>query len=107
MNGAPTDIGVIEAVNHDVVVAGVAAMWLDRAGAARACELGDRSAWRIWPADMADTLQWLPTTDIEITQIDDRTCSHTLVNRSGGSQVRVISAIRKWPVDEILQSIVQ
>jgi hypothetical protein len=22
-------------------------------------ELSDRSAWRIWPADMADTLQWL------------------------------------------------
>jgi hypothetical protein len=22
-------------------------------------ELSDSSAWRIWPADMADTLQWL------------------------------------------------
>jgi hypothetical protein len=24
-------------------------------------ELSDHSAWRIWPADMTDTLQWLPT----------------------------------------------
>jgi len=29
-------------------------------------ELSDRSAWRIWPADMALTLQWLPTTEIKI-----------------------------------------
>ena len=49
-------------------------------------ELSDSSAWRIWPADMADTLQWL---------------------RSDGSQVRVIRANRKWPVDEIGESLVQ
>jgi hypothetical protein len=70
-------------------------------------ELSDSSAWRIWPADMVDTLQWLPTTEIEVTKIDDRTCSHVLINRSDGSQVRVIRANRKWPVDEIGPSLVQ
>jgi hypothetical protein len=44
MNGAPTDIGVIEAAYHDGVVAGVAAMRLDRAGAARAWH---RRGWRL------------------------------------------------------------
>ena len=48
-------------------------------------ELSDRSAWRIWPADMADTLQWLPTTEISIRKIDDETCSHALINESDGS----------------------
>jgi hypothetical protein len=27
-------------------------------------ELEDRSKWRIWPGDIAVTLQWLPTADI-------------------------------------------
>jgi hypothetical protein len=53
-------------------------------------ELGDGSAWRVWPADMADTLNWLPTTEIDVMEIDDETCSHVLINRSDGSQVRVI-----------------
>ena len=69
-------------------------------------ELSDSSAWRTWPADMADTLQWLPTAEIEV-RIDDRTCSHALINGSDGSQVRVIWANRKWPVDRIRQSLVQ
>jgi hypothetical protein len=49
-------------------------------------ELSDRSAWRIWPADMADTLQWLPTTEIKIKEIDDEACSHALINQSDGSR---------------------
>ena len=64
-------------------------------------ELSDRSAWRIWPADMADTLQWLPTTEIKIRKIDDETCSHALINQSDGSRVRVIEACRIWRVDEV------
>ena len=39
-------------------------------------ELSDHSAWRIWPVDMADTLQWLPTTEIKIRKIEDEACSH-------------------------------
>jgi hypothetical protein len=56
-------------------------------------ELSDRSAWRIWPADMADTLQWLPTTDIGVRKIED------------GSQVRVIRANRTWEVGEVWRSL--
>jgi len=68
-------------------------------------ELSDRSAWRIWPADMADTLQWLPTTEISIRKIDDETCSHALINESDGSRVRVIEANRKWRLDEVRLSL--
>jgi hypothetical protein len=64
-------------------------------------ELSDSSAWRIWPADMADTLRWRPTTQIGVGKIDDETCSHALINGSDGSQVRVIKAHRKWEVQEI------
>jgi hypothetical protein len=66
-------------------------------------ELSDGSAWRVWPADMAETLQWLPTTEIDVIEIDDETCSHALINRSDGSQVRVIKANREWSVDEVQQ----
>jgi hypothetical protein len=39
-------------------------------------ELRDDSAWRIWPGDIPKTLQWLPTTEIDIADIDDEICSH-------------------------------
>jgi hypothetical protein len=68
-------------------------------------ELSDRSAWRIWPADMADTLQWLPTTEINIRKIDDEACSHALINESDGSRVRAIEANRKWRLDEVRRSL--
>jgi hypothetical protein len=68
-------------------------------------ELSDRSAWRIWPADMADTLQWLPTTEIGVRKIDDEMCSHALINGSDGSQVRVIRANRTWEVGEVWRSL--
>ena len=68
-------------------------------------ELSDGSAWRIWPADMAGALQWLPTTEIDVKKIDDEICSHALINRSDGSQVRVIKANREWPLDESLRSL--
>jgi hypothetical protein len=63
-------------------------------------ELSDGSVWRIWPADLAETLQWLPTTEIDVRKIDDETCSYALINRSDGSQVRVIKANRKWSLDD-------
>jgi hypothetical protein len=68
-------------------------------------ELSDRSAWRIWPADMADTLQWLPTTEIKIRKIFDEACSHALINQSDGSRVRVIEAHRIWGADEVRRSL--
>jgi hypothetical protein len=33
-------------------------------------ELRDGSAWRIWPGDIPKTLQWLPTTEIDVADID-------------------------------------
>ena len=65
-------------------------------------ELSDCTAWRIWPADMADTLQWLPETELDVRKIDHETCSHALINESDGSQVRVINANRKWLVSPTL-----
>src|SRR6266436_9331505 len=55
-------------------------------------ELRDGSAWRIWPGDIPKTLQWLPTTEIDVADIEDEICSHALVDRSNGSRVRVIRA---------------
>ena len=34
-------------------------------------ELSDGSAWRIWPGDISMTLQWLPTTELDIAGIED------------------------------------
>jgi hypothetical protein len=34
-------------------------------------ELRDGSAWRIWPSDIPKTLQWLPTTEIDVADIED------------------------------------
>ena len=60
-------------------------------------ELRDGSAWRIWPGDIPKTLQWRPTTDIDVADIDDEICSHALIDRSNGSRVRVISVCTQWP----------
>src|SRR5438552_9334138 len=60
-------------------------------------ELRDGSAWRIWPGDIPKTLQWRPTTDIDVADIDDEICSHALIDRSNGSRVRVISVSMQWP----------
>ena len=38
-------------------------------------ELEDCSRWRIWPGDIAMTLQWLPTTELHISAISDKLCS--------------------------------
>jgi hypothetical protein len=51
----------------------------------------------IWPGDIPKTLQWRPTTDIDVTDIDDEICSHALIDRSNGSRVRVISVSAQWP----------
>jgi hypothetical protein len=34
-------------------------------------ELRDISAWRIWPSDIPKTLQWQPTTEIDVADIED------------------------------------
>src|ERR1700676_5036084 len=68
-------------------------------------ELEDGSRWQIWPGDIATTLQWLPTTELQISAIHDELCSHVLIDQEGGSRVRVIEASAAWPVAEVRQSL--
>ena len=67
-------------------------------------ELEDGSLWRIWPGDVALTLNWLPTTDLLISEIGDEFCSHALIDQTDGSRVRVIEASGDWPVDRVRRS---
>ncbi len=67
-------------------------------------ELADGSRWRIWPADFTDTLQWLPTSEIDVVkagEVSRTPCSHMLVNRSDGSRVRVIDADMRWSIETV------
>jgi hypothetical protein len=68
-------------------------------------ELSDGSSWRIWPGDAPATLQWLPTTEIDVVEIDGDICSHALISRSDGSRVRVIKASEEWPVQAVKRSL--
>jgi hypothetical protein len=70
----------------------------------RTVELEDGSSWRIWPGDIALTLNWLPTTDLRVSEIDDEFCSHALIDQADGSGVRVIEASKDWPVEQVRQS---
>jgi hypothetical protein len=67
-------------------------------------ELEDGSSWRVWPGDIAITLQWLPTTVLEVSEIDDEFCSHALIDQTG-SRVRVIRASEDWPVRQVRRSL--
>jgi hypothetical protein len=67
--------------------------------------LADGSEWRIWPGDTPYTLQWLPTTEIDLVTVEHKVCSHALINRADGSRVRVISASRSWPVGEVRRTL--
>src|SRR5262249_35054009 len=60
-------------------------------------ELRDGSAWRIWPGDIPKTLEWRPTTEIDVRDIEHEICSQPLVDRENGSWVRGISACRRCP----------
>jgi hypothetical protein len=68
-------------------------------------KLEDGSSWRIWPGDIALTLQWSPTTVLQVSAIDDEFCSHALVNQTDGSRVRVIKASEDWSVQQVRQSL--
>ena len=67
--------------------------------------LSDSSAWRIWPGDTPQTLRWLPTTEIDVVEIEHEVCSHALIDRADGSQVRVISASAGWPARAVRRSL--
>ena len=68
-------------------------------------ELDDGSSWRIWPGDIAITLQWLPTTVLQVSEIDDEFCSHALIDQTDGSWVRAIKATEDWPVKQVRRSL--
>ena len=67
-------------------------------------ELEDGSLWRIWPGDIALTLNWLPTTHLVVSKIGDEVCSHALVDQTDGSRVRVIEASKNWPIEHVRRS---
>jgi hypothetical protein len=64
-------------------------------------ELSDGTRWRIWPGDIATTLGWLPTTDLEVAPSKDGLWSHVLVNVADNTKVRVIAAAKDWPAGVI------
>jgi hypothetical protein len=64
-------------------------------------ELEDGTRWHIWPGDIATTLQWLPTTQLQVVAIDHEFYSHVLINQSDGSKVGVIRADADWPAKQV------
>ena len=80
-------------------------MRIERHDTSDIVELDNGSRWRIWPGDLPQTLQWLPTTEVDLAAIDDAFCSHALVDRSDGSRVRVIEAGATWPVEQVRRSL--
>jgi len=64
-------------------------------------QLEDGSRWRIWPGDIATTLHWLPTTELQVVAIDHEFCTHALVDRAEGSRVGVIQADTDWPAEQV------
>ena len=58
-------------------------------------ELLEGSRWCIWPPDMRGTLQWSPSTDLNVIEIDDNFSTHALIDQNG-RRVRVISADANW-----------
>jgi len=65
--------------------------------------LEDGSEWR--PA-VAATLHWLPSTDLEVYEIDDERWTHVLVDRGSGRCVRVVKAAEEWVPEQIEASLV-
>lgn len=74
------------------------AMLIKKHDKSRIVELEDGALWRISPRDLALTLNWLPTTDLRVSEIADEFCSHALIDQTDGSRVR------NWPVEQVRQS---
>ena len=49
------------------------------------CRLQDGSRWCIWPPDMYGTLQWSPSTNLNVIEIDDNFSTHALIDQDGRS----------------------
>ena len=76
-------------------------MLISRHDKSHIVELEDGTRWRIWPGDIATTLKWLPTTELQVLASDHEFCSHVLINRSDGSRVGVIQADADWPAEQV------
>ena len=59
-------------------------------------ELEDGSAWRIWPADLAIPLLWMPSTRLSVSEIIGECWTHVLIDRLHGTRVRVTEAAAEW-----------
>ena len=68
-------------------------------------ELENGSAWRIWPGDLASTLEWMPGTQLTVTEIEDEFCTHALIDQAEGTRVRVIAATERWPPEVVAERI--
>ena len=65
-------------------------------------ELEDGSEWRIWPGDLVATL---PSSRLAVSEVDDKYCTHVLIDRLRGTSVRVIEAAEAWAPEQIEASL--
>jgi hypothetical protein len=64
-------------------------------------KLSDGSVWQIFPGDIDLTLGWLPTTELQLFEINDHVASHGLINCDDGSCVRVRPPGERWPEQRV------
>jgi hypothetical protein len=76
-------------------------MLISRHNRSHIVELEDGTRWRIWPGDIATTLRWLPTTQLQVVATDHEFYSHVLINQSDGAKVGVIQADADWPAKQV------
>src|SRR5262249_17054430 len=67
----------------------------------RIVELEDGSLWRIWPGDLALTLNWLPTTNLRVSQISEQFFSPALIDQTHCSRVPLVKASKDWHVEQV------
>jgi hypothetical protein len=63
-------------------------------------KLNDGSMWQIFPGDVDLTLEWLPTTELRVFDINDAVASHALINSENGTCVRMRPQGEGWPVEK-------
>ena len=64
-------------------------------------KLSDGVCLDIYPGDIDLTLSWLPTTELQLFEINDHVASHGLINCEDGSVVRVRAPGERWPEERI------
>jgi hypothetical protein len=68
-------------------------------------ELEDGSCWRIWPGDLVIPLLWMPSSRLTVSEIENKHCTHVLIDRIHGTCVRVIEAAADWAPEEVAASL--